>query len=103
MTRARSERSRRTKNVERRTKPLERRTTSLSSLTFRGERPLAEADEVHLPLHRILAVDRAGVDAIELLPLDVHRELELDVLALHGAGEIGFTQLAAVVAGELLA
>src|SRR4029077_10586007 len=87
----------------RRTPNTEHRTIRDASLPFRGERSVAEADDAHLPLHRILAVDGAGIDGIERLPLNLVGELECDGLPFDGAGQFGFAELSGVVAGQLLA
>src|SRR5262249_26340897 len=76
---------------------------AVRSLTLPRERALAEAGVVHGALHRVLALDGAGIGAVDFGALRVGAEGVGDGLALHRAGELGLAERTRIVAGELLA
>src|SRR5258708_11474806 len=72
-------------------------------LPFSGERAFAEAGELDGALHRVLALDGAGVGGGDLVALDVGREREADGLTFDGPRDIGLSELTGVVTGQLFA
>src|SRR5712691_7226530 len=93
----------RTPHVARRSSHPAPPASVLSSLPLRCKGAVAEADDGDLPLHRVLALDGAGVHEVQHGSLRVHAELEADVQPFDSAGEVRFTELPGVVPRQLLA